>query len=188
MLVLASQSPRRMELLTQLGVKFKQASADIDESVLPSEQAEVYVQRLAIEKASAISRLHEGSDVWVLGADTTVVIDGKILGKPSDLVDAKHMLLALSGRSHQVHTGIALIKKEQVYSTIVTTNVVMTDISDNDIEQYWQTGEPQDKAGSYGIQGIGGKFVSKIDGSYSNVVGLPLVETAKLLKQAELIA
>lgn len=188
MLILASQSPRRIELLGQLGVQFKQASADIDERVIDGERPSDYVLRLAEEKARAILTTLEEQTSWVLGADTTVVADGEILGKPTDFDDAKRILAKLSGAKHQVHTGVALVTNTHCYTVLVTTDVCMTEISITDIEQYWQTGEPQDKAGSYGIQGIGGKFVSEIHGSYSNVVGLPLVETAKLLKQADLIA
>ena len=185
-LILASQSPRRRELLAHLGRAFQCVSPNVDESVLRNEQAKAYVERLSIEKAKAGLALTAQQNTWILGSDTSVVVDGKILGKPENFDQCRDMLLLLSGRSHQVVTGIALVSQDQVLSDVVTANVDFAVLSDKDIADYWATGEPQDKAGSYGIQGIGGKFVKSINGSFSAVVGLPLFETEQLLKQAKL--
>lgn len=191
MVILGSASPRRQELLKQLIAKFTVLPANIDESVGDSESAVNYVERMANEKAKAAfakwkSATHS-MDVLpiVVGSDTSVVVDGKVLGKPDSLASAKLMLRSLSGRSHQVMTAVCLYdgRFEQSNSVNVITEVEFRVISDLEIEQYWKTGEPQDKAGSYAIQGLGSIFVSSIKGSYSAVVGLPLYETAKLFEQ-----
>lgn len=179
-LVLASQSPRRSELLKQLGYEFICESADIDETVKPNESPLAYVDRLAREKAQVIANNYS-NDTVVLGSDTSVVVDGNILGKPENKSAAIAMLTMLSGRQHQVITAIAATDNTQVLSKCVITDVYFKPLSVHEIEQYWQSGEPQDKAGSYAIQGIGGQFVKQIQGSYSSVVGLPLYETAQLL-------
>ncbi|EAR08663.1 Maf family protein [Reinekea blandensis] len=185
MLVLASQSPRRRELLASLGVDFQTHSVDIVESVRSSEAADRYVSRLALEKAQA--GLAQRSDAqWVLGSDTTVAIDGQILVKPESEADYQAMMRTLSGRTHQVFTAVALVSQQTLFETRVCTDVTFTELTEDYIQHYWQTGEPADKAGGYGIQGLGAIFVEEIRGSYSNVVGLPLHETARLLGQAGL--
>ncbi|MFT5755742.1 MAG: septum formation protein [Alteromonadaceae bacterium] len=181
-LILASKSPRRKELLTQLGYQFTCLSADIDETVKDNEPAKQYVVRLAIEKATFIAKKHPKTTL-VLGSDTSVVFENHILGKPVDLNDCLRQLLLLSDQQHQVITAIAVVKGQQVDCIAVTTDVTFKALSKAEIIRYWHTGEPQDKAGSYGIQGIGGQFVKQITGSYSAVVGLPLYETAQLLAQ-----
>lgn len=192
-LILASQSPRRKNLLAQLGYQFTTMSADIDESVQSNEQPKDYVVRLAKEKAitifSAPSMQHsmqQQSNIIVLGADTSVVIDGDILGKPTDEADCISTLLRLSNKQHQVLTAIAAISADQVISTLVETQVQFKTLTIEEIKEYWRTEEPCDKAGSYAIQGIGGQFVTTINGSYSAVVGLPLYETVQLLAQVGL--
>jgi septum formation protein len=183
-LILASKSPRRKELLAQLGYQFTCLSADIDESVKYNEPAEQYVVRLAIEKAVFIAKniaKNQPETTLILGSDTSVVLENHILGKPTDLNDCLRQLSLLSDRQHQVITAIAVVKDQQVKSMVVTTQVTFKKLSEDEIMRYWHTGEPQDKAGSYGIQGIGGQFVKQISGSYSAVVGLPLYETAQLL-------
>ena len=185
-LVLASTSPRRKELLQQIGVKFTQLSIDINEDVAEAESAEQYVLRLAKEKAAAgfdLLSAAEQSTCIVLAADTTVVCEGNILAKPESLEHSKEILRQLSGREHLVMSAIGLHSQSKGQQKIVTTKVKFRKISDAEIEAYWQSGEPQDKAGSYGIQGLGAVFVESITGSYSNVVGLPLCETAQLLNQ-----
>jgi len=183
-LILASQSPRRKELLTQLGYQFSTQVADIDESPLLNEIPQDYVLRLAKQKAQAIFQIlpeTEQANSIVLGSDTCVVVDDKILGKPDDEAQCIAMLEQLSGSSHQVLTSIAAIDSQSVVSELVTTKVYFKPLTLSEIKRYWQTGEPCDKAGSYAIQGIGGQFVTKINGSYSAVVGLPLYETAQML-------
>ena len=179
-LVLASQSPRRKELLQQLGYDFICLPADIDESVLLTETPEQYVARLALEKASAIAQ-KQSANVVVLGSDTSVIFKQHILGKPESLADCLAILTMLSGNSHQVVTAVAAVQGERSEVVLVSTEVDFKCLSEQEIRRYWQTGEPQDKAGAYGIQGIAGQFVKQIRGSYSAVVGLPLYETAQLL-------
>ena len=182
MLYLASNSPRRSELLTQIGVLFERVKADIEECIEEGELAEQYVQRLARQKAQA-GFLNSTQDKPTLGADTVVVINGYVLEKPRDKIHAREMMLELSGSTHQVFTAIALIYKEQSKQIIVKTKVTFKVLTEKEISDYWETGEPADKAGGYGIQGIGGKFVTHISGSYSAVVGLPLYETDMLIKE-----
>lgn len=183
-LILASQSPRRSELLAQLGFQFSIQASDIDETVFVDEIAHDYVLRLAKQKAqhvfSSLSVAEQEYSV-VLGSDTSVVFDGKILGKPDSQEDCIETLSLLSGKQHQVLTAIALAHSAGVTGQVVTTKVTFKKLSKAEIQAYWLTGEPQDKAGSYGIQGIAGQFVKSIDGSYSAVVGLPLYETAQIL-------
>lgn len=180
-LILASASPRRRELLAQLGVTHLIDPADIDETVRPGEAPEDYVQRMAREKAACVAARHTLDFQSVLAADTTVVIDGDILGKPADMFDGLAILARLSGRSHQVMTAICLQSSAGVVEERVTTEVQFIQLSRELCEAYLATDEPWDKAGAYGIQGLGGAFVSSIHGSYSNVVGLPLTETWQLL-------
>jgi septum formation protein len=183
-LYLASGSPRRRELLTQIGVPFLTQIAPIDENALRGESPLAYVERLARAKGHAgLAALADADDAVVLGADTAVVLDGRILGKPRDRADALATLQALSGRSHQVLTAVALVSRERQASQVVTSQVTFRPLSLAEIEAYWASGEPQDKAGSYGIQGLAAVFVSQLQGSYSAVVGLPLCETAALLAE-----
>ncbi|RHW76900.1 nucleoside triphosphate pyrophosphatase [Colwellia sp. RSH04] len=186
-LILASQSPRRKSLLNQLGYKFETVVADINEDQYSNEDPEHYVVRLAKEKAQHVFDLLANQDnSLVLGSDTCVVCDGRIFGKPNDLADSISMLTSLSGKEHQVLTAIALVSNNTVTFDVVTTRVFFKTLTLDEIEQYWQTKEPQDKAGSYAIQGIAGQFVKSIQGSFSAVVGLPLFECGQLLKQAGL--
>lgn len=178
-LILASGSPRRKELLTQLGYTFTVLKTDVEESQNPAENAFEYVSRLSLDKAMAAVELEPTS--VVIGSDTIVVCDDKVLEKPDDLAHAKQMLLMLSGRAHQVMTAVTIATKEIQETVVVSTDVWFKTLSEQEIERYWQTGEPCDKAGSYGIQGIGGRFVTRIEGSYHAVVGLPLFETDQLL-------
>lgn len=181
-LFLASGSPRRRELLTQIGVAFSVIGADIDETPLSDESPAAYVERLARGKAEAgRARLSADAPACVLGADTAVVLDGKILGKPVDEADAQAMLLSLAGQEHEVLTAIALLDGERCESRVVRSLVRFRPISVAEANAYWASGEPRDKAGGYGIQGLGAVFVSGLNGSYSSVVGLPLCETAELL-------
>ena len=181
-LFLASGSPRRRELLTQIGVAFSVIGADIDETPLPDESPADYVERLARAKAQdGRGRLSAPGQACVLGADTAVVLDGKILGKPLDEADALAMLMSLAGQEHQVLTAIALLDGERCESRVVRSLVRFRSISVAEASAYWESGDPRDKAGGYGIQGLGAVFVSGLNGSYSAVVGLPLCETAELL-------
>ena len=184
-LYLASGSPRRRELLTQIGVSFNAISAAIDETPFANESPVAYVERLALEKdRSGFDRLFKsiiGSTFCVLGADTAVVLDGRILGKPVDEVDALAMLMALSGREHEVLTAVALIDAERSETRVVRSRVSFRNISKQEACLYWASGEPQDKAGGYAIQGLAAVFVAGLNGSYSGVVGLPVCETAELL-------
>ena len=182
MLYLASQSSRRAELLSQIGVLFQKLDINVDESLLVGEQAKDYVLRLA--RAKSAQGWQQSAQNWpVLGADTIVVMGEQVLGKPQDHDDARKMLSLLSGNTHQVYTAIALTTAQGQVHTVVNTTVTFGNISLQQIDDYWASGEPQDKAGSYGIQGLGGQFVKHINGSYSAVVGLPLYETRQLLNQ-----
>ena len=186
MLVLASQSPRRAELLTQIGIPFSQYSVDIDETVRVDEKPEEYVQRMAQEKSS-LGYEKTGPKKIVLGSDTIVVAEGRILGKPKDKTDAMRMLSILSENTHQVFTAVTVTSAKQQKTIVVETLVCFGPLSTQQMSRYWQTGEPQDKAGSYGIQGLGGQFVKHIKGSYSAVVGLPLYQTKMLLNEFGII-
>jgi len=177
---LASASPRRRQLLELIGVPHVVTPADIDETPHAAEPAEQYVMRLAREKACAIWARHH--DLPVLAADTTVVIDGEILGKPESEADAQAMLGKLSGRTHVVHTGVALRTERGVTVGISTTSVSFAELSFAQIQKYWASGEPQGKAGAYAIQGLGAVFVASMSGSYTGVMGLPLFETASMLR------
>ena len=177
MMILASSSPRRRELLSLLGRPFITASPDIDETPLPGEDPVAYVARLAVEKAHAVEA---PSDALVIAADTTVDLDGVILAKPEDADDAKAMLRGLSGRSHVTHTGVALRLGERTVHTVVTTTVRFVPLTDDAIDWYVGTGEPHDKAGAYALQGGAAVFVDRVEGSVSNVVGLPMHAVAAL--------
>ena len=178
-IVLASRSPRRIELLSRLGIKPEVVPADIDETPLAGESPVVYVERLARAKARAVQQ-RTNADV-VLGADTTVDVNGIILGQPIDHDDMRRMLRMLSARTHRVHTAVAVIAHGQVASQVVTSLVTFHPVTDETLEWYIGTGEPEGKAGSYAIQGLGGTLVEGVRGSMSNVIGLPLRETAILL-------
>ncbi|NNF40003.1 MAG: septum formation inhibitor Maf [Woeseiaceae bacterium] len=180
-LCLASSSPRRREILTALGLRFSVKAVDVDEQPLAGETSDQMVVRLAVAKAAAA---RTGVDELVLGADTAVVVDGAVLGKPQDQADAIAMLGRLSGRTHRVVTGVALLGPEGAETTLGVADVRFRDIRQDEALAYWHSGEPCDKAGAYAIQGLGGVFVEAIEGSYSAVVGLPVFETAKLLLNA----
>ncbi|MFM2486696.1 Maf family protein [Celerinatantimonas yamalensis] len=177
---LASTSPRRQELLRYLDYQFAVIDGQIDETAEVGESACDYVQRMAKAKAQR-GYTHAALAKPVLGADTTISVDGQIIGKPLNLADSQLILRQLSGRTHQVLTAVAMVNAYQCQCVLVSTDVQMRMISDDEIIRYWETGEPCDKAGSYAIQGIGGKFITAIHGSYSAVVGLPLVESERLL-------
>lgn len=212
-LILASASPRRRELLTQAGYIFSVEAADVDESQRTGESPSDYVRRLAEEKAQAVfdrsildapPALEEGipeeptshaaaasasltrieKKLIVLGADTTVVLDGGILGKPADDDDAKHMLRILSGHTHQVLTGIAAATRAGTTSAVESTAVTFSEISGDDLDAYCATPEPLDKAGAYGIQGYAARWIPRIDGCYFNVMGLPIARTVRLIEEA----
>jgi len=180
-LILASGSPRRQSYLRELGLEFTVISADIDESAHPSEAADDFVIRMAYAKADAV--MSRFTDHWVLAADTIVSLDNEILGKPATVPEAKDMLEHLSSRTHTVWSGVCLgMREENIRKVIsVQTQVVFAELSEEIIKSYVATGEPFDKAGGYGIQGQGAFLVTEITGSYSNVVGLPLSQTLKLL-------
>ena len=186
-LVLASASPRRQELLRVLGLDFTVVPADIDERELPGEVPIAYVERVARQKVEAVvAALGADADadpdgVVVLAADTTVDVDGEILAKPVDDATAKRMLRLMSGRTHQVHTAVVLSDRGLVRAVTVTTDVTFVALTDDVIDWYLAIGEHRDKAGAYGMQGAGGALVARIDGSPSNVIGLPLAETWRLL-------
>jgi septum formation protein len=181
MLVLASASPRRQELLRNAGITFEVQPADIAEAPQFGEAAKDCAERLAREKAQAVAsqRPHD----CVLGADTVVVVDGQILGKPSDAADAARMLRLLSGRQHQVITGVCVVVKGKSSVASETTLVTMSEITDQEIADYIATGEPMDKAGAYAIQGIASRWIPHIEGDYSNVVGLPVALVFRMLQE-----
>ena len=198
-LILASASPRRRELLAQAGYAFSVEAADVDESVRAGETPEAYVRRLAEEKASAVFTKHAGaqfataSSSWVrsseapllvLGADTTVVCDGEILAKPDDAEHAKQMLRKLSGRTHQVLTGVAVVARAGTASAVEITDVTFSNIPESELDAYCATTEPLDKAGAYGIQGYAARWIPRIDGDYFNVMGLPIARVVRLLEDA----
>ncbi len=221
-LVLASGSPRRKELLSQLGYEFSVLVTDVEECKHAQETAEEYVKRLSLDKAlAALSLLKDNpsekqhvvpssdnvvssvdnvavgsgivaldsdaisldSETVALGSDTVVVSQGQVLEKPTDFADSKRMLTQLANERHQVMTAVSVVSEEKQRTEIIITDVWFKPLSEQEIEQYWQTGEPCDKAGSYGIQGLGGRFVTRIEGSYYAVVGLPLYETDQLLQE-----
>jgi septum formation protein len=181
---LASRSPRRRELLVQIGVRFAVLEVHVDESRHPSEPAEDYVLRVALAKARrARATLPPDERRPVLGADTAVAIGERILGKPSSREDALEMLQTLSGRTHRVLTALALISSDGERTDLCESRVTFRTLDEAELSRYWATGEPRDKAGAYGIQGYGALFVADLNGSYSGVMGLPLFETGRLLSQ-----
>ncbi len=181
MLVLASASPRRQELLRNAGITFDVQPAHIAEDPLPGEGARECAERLAREKALAVAR--QRPQDCVLGADTVVVVDGQLLGKPCDAADAARMLRLLSGREHQVITGVCLVVSGQPSMASETTLVTVSEITDKDIADYVASGEPMDKAGAYAVQGIASRWIPRIEGDYSNVVGLPVALVFRMLRE-----
>ncbi len=179
-LILASASPRRNELLRHLGVPFRVVIADIDETPLPGEAPVPYTLRLAEAKARAVLHLHP--QATVLGADTTVAVDGELLGKPVDVADATRMLCLLRNRAHAVTTGVALVSAVASLTHAETTAVFVSDITDDEIAAYIATGEPMDKAGAYALQGRAQRWMPRIEGDYSNVVGLPVARVYRMLQ------
>ena len=179
--VLASASPRRRELLQQIHIHHEAMPMDIEETCLSQEVVADCAIRLALAKARAAHA--QALDAVVIGSDTIVTVDGVALGKPKHREDAQQMLELLSGRDHEVVTGVAVIRGDRELSCANRTVVSFRDLSADEIDAYWETGEPRDKAGSYAIQGIAARFVKRIQGSYSGVMGLPLYETAQLLEQ-----
>jgi septum formation protein len=181
MLVLASASPRRQELLRSAGISFEVQPADIPENALPGEAAKDCAERLARDKALAVARQRPHD--FVLGADTVVVVDGQVLGKPTDAADAARMLRMLSGREHQVITGVCLVVGGQPSVASETTLVTVSEITEKDIADYVASGEPMDKAGAYAIQGLASRWIPRIEGDYSNVVGLPVALVLRMLRE-----
>jgi septum formation protein len=181
MLVLASASPRRQELLRSAGISFEVQPADIPENALPGEAAKDCAERLARDKALLVARQRPHD--FVLGADTVVVVDGQLLGKPTDAADAARMLRMLSGREHQVITGVCLVVGGQPSVASETTLVTVSEITDEDIADYVASGEPMDKAGAYAIQGLASRWILRIEGDYSNVVGLPVALVLRMLRE-----
>ena len=180
-IVLASQSPRRKELLGRMGLEFVTQASKIDESAFDGLAARELVATLSREKAQWIARQLDG-ETLVIGADTVVVRDGAALGKPKDAEDAVAMLLSLSGRDHQVCTGVTVCRGDRVLTQVEETQVTFRELTEAEVRQYVSTGEPMDKAGAYGIQGLGGLLVEGILGDYSNVVGLPVCRLGQMLK------
>jgi septum formation protein len=194
-LVLASRSPRRAELLHAAGFRFDVLAVDVDERAYPDESPEKYVHRLASEKSAAATRSslvsgfsRAGDDPVIVAADTAVVVDSVILGKPRDDKDAAAMLRRLWGRVHQVMTGVSVRTQNRELSRVESTAVEFTRLSDEEIRWYVASGEGRDKAGAYAIQGLASRFVPRIEGSYSNVVGLPIAAVVELLKQVGFLA
>lgn len=183
MIILASQSPRRAELLRQVGVAFEIRVADVDERVRSGETPSDYVRRVALAKAEAVQA--RAPTLPVLAADTAVVINGRILGKPDDRDDALGMLAQLSGRTHEVLSGVALLTDKPAFRLSVS-RVSFRPLSPGEAAAYWATGEPADKAGAYAVQGLAAAFIERIEGSYSGIMGLPLFETLELLRGAGL--
>src|SRR5258708_5831284 len=190
MIILASASPRRHELLSQAGVTFTATAAGVNEDLLPNEAAAAYVQRLAEEKAQATWNANRSGDtsdepLLVLGADTCVVCEGQILGKPTDTADARRMLELLSGRTHAVLTGVAVVTGRKIVRDLEITQVTFNCIDDAEIARYIASGEPLDKAGAYAIQGYAARWIPRIEGCYFNVMGLPIARTIALLAEVE---
>jgi septum formation protein len=181
--VLASQSPRRRDLLTLVGVAHEVRPADVDESVRPGEAPDAYVRRLAGEKARAVADALGDPGAAVVAADTTVVVDGEILGKPADAAEARAMVRRLSGRAHEVYTGMAVVRGPRAADAVERVAVTFRALSDDEVAAYVATGEPMDKAGAYGIQGYGATIVERVEGDYFAVMGLSLVRAVALLAE-----
>jgi septum formation protein len=184
-LILASASPRRAELLKAAGFAFDVSPADVDEIPRDGEAPELYTGRVALDKARHVSRLHPSRDVAVLAADTEVVSDGRVLGKPADAKDAARMLRLLSGQAHEVLTAVVVISDRVERTSVDRTLVRFSPMSDAEIEWYVASGEPMGKAGGYGIQGRGARFIDRIEGSWSTVVGLPVHTVHRLLGEVQ---
>ncbi len=184
-LILASASPRRAELLTAAGFEFEAMPADVDETPVPGEDPMQYALRVARDKASRIQSRCRKSDAVVLAADTVVVAKGEILGKPEDCEDARRMLRLLAGGVHDVHTAVVVHRDRAERSQVVTTHVWFQPLDDSEISWYVDSGEPEGKAGAYAIQGRAARFIERIDGSWSNVVGLPVATVYRLLHELE---
>lgn len=182
MLILASASPRRHELLTQVSIPHRVQPAHIDETRQIGEDPLAYVRRLAQEKAAVIARENPGGTV--LAADTTVVLNGEVLNKPVDVAEARRMLRALADRTHHVHTGIALWNAGDTHSHVESTSVTFTSVPEDELMAYLATGDSLDKAGAYGIQGYAARWIARIEGDFFNVMGLPVAATVRLLRQA----
>ena len=182
--VLASASPRRKELLRSIGLSFEVVPSQVEERQEEGESVSAYVERLAREKAAAVAFQHPGT--WVLAADTVVFIDGHTLEKPDGKAGAAAMLSRIAGREHTVFTGVALVCRDSGYSdsSVTSSRVRLLPLTPSEIDWYVKTGEPMDKAGAYAVQGVGGMFIESIDGSYTNVVGLPLSEVFRMMKKA----
>ena len=180
-LVLASASPRRAELLRTAGFTFDVRPADVDETPRPAEPPATYALRVACDKAMAAAARVDGADAWILAADTVVVVDGRILGKPTDHSDARRMLSMLSGVVHEVLTAVVVRHAGAQESEVVSTRVRFATLSTAEIDWYVASGEPDGKAGAYAIQGLGSRFIDRIEGSWSNVVGLPLATVYRML-------
>src|SRR5260370_6416527 len=190
MLILASASPRRRDLLAQAGLKFIAVPANLNEDLLPDEVAEEYVQRRAEEKAEAVWVAHRLSDpaddpLVVLGADTCVVVDGRVLGKPVDTGDVRRMLTLLSGRTHAVMTGVAVVTRDKIVRDVEITQVTFLQLEDREIAHYIASGEPFDKAGAYPIQVYPARCIPRIDGCYFNLMWLPIARTIALLAEVD---
>lgn len=183
-LILASQSPRRREILSSLGYEYEVCPADIDETI-PEDTESIFVPEL-LSRQKALAVLKDNPEAVVIGSDTVVICEGAILGKPSSEEEAKAMLSLLSGRKHTVATGLCVCSNEKTRSLVSTTDVYFYDLSSKLIDAYVRTGEPMDKAGAYGIQGVGCALVRKIDGDYFTVMGLPAAQTARLLDEFEI--
>ncbi len=176
-IILASASPRRAELLDQIGINYEVQIADIDENSLPNESAEALVQRLAIEKSKAVI----SNNLPVLGSDTLGVLNGNLLVKPRDFEHAHEMLSQMSGNWHEILSAVAITYRGKTQVRLNKNTVLFRALTNDEIKAYWDTGEPQDKAGAYAVQGIGASFIQRIEGSYSGIMGLPLFETSQLL-------
>jgi septum formation protein len=186
-IILASASPRRAALLKQIGVRYRVVVSDLEEKALTGESPGDFVRRMAREKALEVLR-REPCGLPVLGADTAVVLDGRILGKPADRAEAEAMLASLSGRTHEVYSAVALASGEAaVTDALNVTRVTFDHLEADWIRRYCDTGDPMDKAGAYGVQGKAGEKISRIEGSFYGVMGLPLFETARLLARAEVL-
>lgn len=185
-IILASQSPRRRELLGQMGLKgFKVASPDVDEDIDENLHPSLVVEELSLRKAKAVAAHADGEDL-IIAADTVVALEGTVLGKPADEGDAFSILSALSGNRHYVYTGVTVIRGGKVVTQHEVTTVTFRDIDPQEIDNYIATGEPMDKAGAYGIQGLGALFISGIDGDYFNVMGLPIYRLGRILAEFDL--